>query len=77
MKHSSFVLAIALFANPVFHHLTAEETSPLFNSGGGFTDDPRMIKEIERLVAQQRKSMQEITLHVANLFHKRFIELYY
>lgn len=74
MKHSSFALAIALFANPVFHHLTAQEPSPLFNIGGGFTDDPRMIQELERLDAQQRKSMQEITIRVANLFHKRFID---
>jgi hypothetical protein len=75
VKRSSFVLALALVATPLFHYLTADEIPNLFNSGGGFTDDPQAIKEIERLVAQQRRSMRQITIREANLFHKRFIEI--
>lgn len=75
MKRSSFVLALALVATPLFHSLTADEIPNLFNSGGGFTDDPQEIKEIERLVAQQLRSMRQITIREANLFHRRFIEV--
>ncbi len=74
MKFSSYVLTLALVAVASFQHSTAEQPPIPASSGGGFTDDPQEIKEIERQVDQQQRSMRQITIREANLIHKWFIE---
>lgn len=74
MRRVSISVALLLLAMLAFHRLAADEGSLLFNSSGGFTADPRMIKELDRLVSQQQQSMRYITIRDANLFHKRFID---
>jgi hypothetical protein len=66
MNCSHFILGFVAVSCSVLLHLNV--------NGSGFTNDPEEIKEIEQRAALMDKSMRQITIREANLFHKRFVE---
>lgn len=66
MRRALFLLACVTIGMMVFLQLRVD--------GSGFTSDPKEIEEIDRRLSLQGKSMREITIREANLFHKQFVE---